>query len=177
MGEQNKFRGEYLGGHAARASKCNVIFTLLPTEIFIEHELEQTKLVDGGFQHSINIVPMLHIPYNAIKEVKNVTKDSIDALRVIALGVVGALWKKEETYLCIVYNDGIQEQTLIFGSEKMDVLQREIYQRLDKVSRLKKEEETSKEESVNPLLLLQLRYVKGEITKEQYEEMKKVLQS
>jgi len=40
-----------------------------------------------------------------------------------------------------------------------------------------KKEESSNDEMLNPLKVLQLRYIKGEITEKQYEEMKKVLQS
>ena len=74
----------------------------------------------------------LHIPYPMIKEVKNVSESQMKALRVIAFGIVGALWKKKETYLCIVYNDGIQDQSPVFKVDNLDKAQRDIYQHVVK---------------------------------------------
>lgn len=103
----------YLGGLSMYADKRNVKLSVCPNEVVID-ALE------------------LHIPYSIIKEVKNVNESQIKALRVIALGVVGALWKKKENFLCLVYNDGIQDQNPVFRVDKLDMAQRDIYQHVVK---------------------------------------------
>jgi hypothetical protein len=111
-----EYYGKYLGGHSMYPSDQSIVLSLYPEELVIE-ELD------------------LQIPYSAIKKVTNVKKEQIDALRVIALGTVGALWKKKETYLCIVYNDGVQDQTPVFKLDHLDEAQREIYERVLKAER------------------------------------------
>ena len=112
MGTQTQYyEGEYLGGHSMYADKRPINLSLAIDEI---------RISSLGLQ----------IPYSAIKEVKNVNESNMKALRVIAFGVVGALWKKKETYLCLVYNDGIQDQNPVFKLNNLDVAQREIYQRV-----------------------------------------------
>lgn len=110
MGTQY-FGGEYLGGHSMYADKRPMQLSVASDKISVSN---------------LN----LEIPYSAIKEVKNVNESHMKALRVIAFGVVGALWKKKENYLCLVYNDGIQDQNPIFKIDNLDVAQREIYQRV-----------------------------------------------
>lgn len=105
------FGGEYLGGHSMYADKRPMTLSLSLNEVSISN---------------LN----LQIPYSAIKEVKNVNESHMKALRVIAFGIVGALWKKKENYLCLVYNDGIQDQNPVFKLDNLDVAQRAIYQRV-----------------------------------------------
>ena len=81
----------------------------------------------------------LHIPYSSIEAVRNVNESHMKTLRVVALGVVGALWKKKETYLCITYNDGFQDQNPVFKLKDLDKAQREIYQHVLKTRAQKKE--------------------------------------
>jgi hypothetical protein len=112
MTEQvQNYYGEYLGGHSMYANKRSVVLSIYPREVAVD-------------------ALGMHIPYSAIKEVKNVNESNMKALRVIAFGVVGALWKKKETYLCLVYNDGIQDQNPVFKLDNLDRAQREIYQRV-----------------------------------------------
>jgi hypothetical protein len=105
------FRADYLGGHSMYASKQSITLSLFADEICITN---------------LN----LKIPYSAIKEVKNINEKNVKALRVVALGVAGALWKKKETYLCIVYDDEIQEQNPVFKVHDIDGVQKAIYQRV-----------------------------------------------
>lgn len=93
------------------ADKRHVNLSLAPSEVLIE--------------------PLdLHIPYSDIREVKNVNESQMKALRVIAFGVVGALWKKKETYLCIVYNDGIQDQSPVFKLGNLNEAQKNLYEKV-----------------------------------------------
>jgi hypothetical protein len=103
------YDGDYLGGHGMFPEKQGVTLSVHPTEVAV-----------SGIQ--------LHIPYKSIKSVKNVNESNMKALRVIVFGVVGALWKKKETYLCITYDDGFQEQNPIFKLNDLTNAQREIYQ-------------------------------------------------
>lgn len=101
------------------AEKRGVMLSVYPTEIAVS-------------------VIHLHIPYSSIKTVKNINEKNIKALRVVALGVVGALWKKKETYVCITYNDGFQDQNPVFKVKELDKAQREIYEHVIKVRAQKK---------------------------------------
>jgi hypothetical protein len=121
----SSYRGKYLGGHSMYPSEQSTVLSLYPKKLVVE-ELN------------------LHIPYSAIKEVKNIKGYRADALRVIAFGTAGALWKKGETSLCIVYNDRVQDQTLVFKVDYLDEAQREIYTRVHKAKR-KTEAETEKD--------------------------------
>lgn len=37
----------------------------------------------------------IHMPYSTIKEIKNIDESQISLLRVVAFGIIGALWKKK----------------------------------------------------------------------------------
>lgn len=114
MEEQtNNYHAEYLGGHSMYADRRRVCLSVCPNEVLID-------------------ALKLQIPYSMIKEVKNVSESQMKALRVIAFGIVGALWKKKETYLCIVFNDGIQDQNPVFKVDNLDKAQRDIYQHVVK---------------------------------------------
>jgi len=123
-----------------------------------------------------------------------VTQREVKWSRIILFGVWGSLWKKTEYILRIKFFENEIERTYIFVPEKWgasdyaDELQdvkssmvwdiRSLWEELNhKIKRKERKKEPSKEEVLDPLKILQLRYAKGEITKEQYEEMKNVLQS
>jgi hypothetical protein len=110
--EQSMLRvdGEYLGGHTLYPNRCQISLSGDENELFV---------------HTLN----MHIPYSAIKEVKDLDEGHLDALRVFIFGVC-ALSRKTEKYLCLIYNDEIQEQNPVFKLNNLDTAQREIYQRV-----------------------------------------------
>ena len=113
--------GEYLGGSAAYPSRCRISLSVGENEVFV---------------HPLN----MHIPYSAIKEVRNVDGKNISALRVVVFGVAGALWKKKERYLCLIYNDEIQEENPVFklDNSSLEKVQTLVYQQVIKARKLQK---------------------------------------
>ena len=116
-----RVNGEYLGGHAAYPSRCPISLTIDKSEVLV---------------HPLN----MHIPFSAIKEVKNIDESQMSALRVVALGVAGALWKKKERYLCLVYNDELQEENPVFklGISDLEKVQSLVYEQVVKARQLQK---------------------------------------
>lgn len=108
-----EFKGEYLGGHSAFPKKHDVKL-ILETENLLIKELG------------------LSIPYKEIMTLENATKDKISAKRVILLGIVGALWKKEELYMLLTYHDSTinAEQNMVFKMDKIGDAQPAIYMRI-----------------------------------------------
>jgi hypothetical protein len=47
----------------------------------------------------------LKVPYAAITKIENADESKISAMRVVLLGVIGALWKKKHVYTVIQYHD------------------------------------------------------------------------
>ncbi len=113
--------GEYLGGSGAYPSRNQITLSVGQNEVYV-HPWK------------------LHIPYSSIKEVKNIDKSHMSALRVVVLGVAGALWKKNDRYLCLVYNDEVQEQNPVFkfDKDKLEKVQTLIYQQVVKARQLQK---------------------------------------
>jgi hypothetical protein len=107
------FKGEYLGGHSAHAKKQKVCLEVDP---------DCLKIKELG----------LSIPYNEIQKIENTTKEKLSAGRVVMLGVVGALWKKEERLLALTMTDHVlkQDQTLVFKMDKLQEAQTAIYNRV-----------------------------------------------
>jgi len=108
-----EFKAEYLGGHSAFPKKRDVKLILEPDQLVIE-KMDRT------------------FPYKQIKNIENMTKDKISAKRVILLGVIGALWKKEKTYLVLTVEDPVakKDQDMIFDVEKIEEAQPLIYQKV-----------------------------------------------
>ena len=57
----------------------------------------------------------LLIPHSAVKEMNVLTSEQVSALRVVALGILGALLKKKERYLDIRWDAGGLESHLVVG--------------------------------------------------------------
>jgi hypothetical protein len=102
--------GEYLGGHTKYPSRCQISLSVDENEVFVDN---------------LNI----HIPYSAIKEVKDLNEGHLDALRVFIFGV-SALSRKKEKYLCLIYNDKKQEQNPVFKLENLEEVQKRINQQV-----------------------------------------------
>lgn len=114
--QDRHYNGQYLGGHSMYPEAKNIMLSLLSEEAVVS--------------------PLgLHIPYSAIKEVKNTSEDHIDPMNVIAFGVLGGLLgpKKKEIHLCIVYSDGVQNQIPVFNIVDLEDAQWEVYGRFVKV--------------------------------------------
>lgn len=102
----------YIGGHIAYPKRTHT----------------RIRLFDEGMELTD---PYLRISYSSITKIENMEEKKISALRVVALGIVGALWKKRYLYTVVQYNDGIAEQTIIldFGKQ-IDQIQPLIYQKM-----------------------------------------------
>lgn len=123
-----EFKGEYLGGHSAFPKKRDVHLILEPQNLLVK-ELGLT------------------IPYREIESIENMTKDKISAKRVLLLGVVGALWKKEELYMVLTYQDKVinAEQEMVFKMEKINDAQPAIYMRMAEAKQATITKEQAKE--------------------------------
>ena len=110
--------GTYLGGHTKYPSRCQVSLSIDENEVFVD---------------TLN----MHIPYSAIKEVKNLDEGHLDALRVFIFGV-GPLSRKKEKYLCLVYIDEKQEQNPVFKLDNLEEVQNIIHQQVVSARELQK---------------------------------------
>ena len=99
-----RFDGEYLGGHTMYPSRCQISLSVDENEVFV---------------HTLN----MHIPYSAIKE------GHLGALRVFIFGV-GALSRRKEKYLCLIYDDEKQEQNPVFKLDNLEEVQSIVNQRM-----------------------------------------------
>jgi hypothetical protein len=115
-----RFDGQYLGGHALYPSGRQISLLVDENEVFVD---------------PLN----MHIPYSAIKEVKDLDEGHLDALRVFIFGV-SVLSNKKERYLCLIYNDGIQEQNPVFKLDNLEEVQTVINQQVAKAGNFRNEE-------------------------------------
>ena len=107
----------------------------------------------------------LDIPVAKIKWVKFTNEKNISAARVFFVGpVFGTAWKEKHNILQIDFEDefGTIQHLAFEGHDDLENAEKEL-------------EEMRKTEE--PLKVLKVRFAKGEITKEQYEEMKRIMGS
>jgi hypothetical protein len=177
-----QFEAKYLGGHGRypKPSDKKMKLDVFPDRI--EYEMHR-------------------IPFTYINDIENVDEKKLSASRIVGLslvsfelGTVGALWKKNHIYTVIQYTDGFHdEHALIFDFGKnLERVQSILYDKMmssrlaknrllktseveNNVSRVDKPENLT--EINNPLHILKTRFAKGEITKEEYEEMRKLVDS
>lgn len=108
-----KFDAKYLGGHELYPKSTD-------TKVLIfKDRLEMEKL-------------NLQVKYSAMTNIENADEKKISALRVVLLGVIGALWKKKHVYTVVEYNDALGEhQALVFDFDKdIDKAKPAIYQKM-----------------------------------------------
>jgi hypothetical protein len=75
--------------------------------------------------------PNLVIPYSAMKNLENFDEKKISAKRVVALGLVGAMWKKKHIYTVIQYQDEMDDHAIVVDFEKyLDEAQPLIYRKM-----------------------------------------------
>ena len=110
--------GEYLGGHTKYPSRCPISLAFDENEVFVD---------------TLN----MHVPYSAIKEVKDLDEGHLDTLRVFIFGV-NALSRKKDKYLCLVYYDEKQEQNPVFKLENLEEVQNLVHQQVANARELQK---------------------------------------
>jgi hypothetical protein len=76
------------------------------------------------------------------------------------------------------YEGGVNNISLLIGRDKEEInrIFIKINNSIDNYKRYKEKKEKSYKNIEDPLKILKIRYVKGEITKEQYEEMRKTIE-
>jgi uncharacterized C2H2 Zn-finger protein len=166
----------YLGGHLSFAHQTNGLLSLY------SHPLNKVVFESDDF--------MFEIPVYSIVETKIAEGKEIDGLRAIMLGlvspVVGAaslMWRKTNKVFYIQFQDETtQEQTVIFDhSDSMDEFANQLKEIISTNGEVKGYDKLAQSPilkvSENPLDIIKVRYARGEITKEQYEEMKRTLTS
>lgn len=179
-----KFDSKYLGGHKMHPK---------PTETNVFVFSDRIELEN----------PRLRIAFNSMSNIENADEKKVSALRVVGLGlvflplaIVGAVWKKKHIYTVIEYTDALnEEQTLVFDfGGKLEEAQQMMYNEMLAIKqqsssskiKLRKDNKAvatmSTPTQVNtsdddPFHILKIRFAKGEISKQEYEEMKKMLES
>ena len=118
-----RFEGEYIGGHTLHPRRCQISLSVDENEVLVQ---------------PLN----MHIPYSAIKEVKDLDEGQLDKLRVFIFGL-GALSRKKEKYLCLIYKDEKQEQNPVFKIDNLEEVQTLIQQEVAKAKQLRKQLEPS----------------------------------
>ncbi len=108
-----RFDGMYLGGHASFPNRSQTSLLVDESEVFVE---------------KLN----LHIPLSAIKEVKDLDEAHLDRQRIFVFGV-NAVSNNKQKYLCLIYNDGTQEQNPVFKLDNVGEVQIAINQQIANV--------------------------------------------
>jgi hypothetical protein len=118
--EQSLFSvdGEYLGGHTSYPNRCPISLSGDENEVFV---------------NTLN----MHIPYSAIKEVKDLDEGHLDTLKVFIFGVE-PLSRRKERYLCLIYNDEIKEQNPVFKFDDLEEVQTLVKQQVARARELRK---------------------------------------
>jgi len=128
----------------------------------------------------------LIIPYSSITNVRSIEDKRITKTRVYYTGPAGLFWKKNYTYTVIDYNDGFDDQSIVIDFRSAAVVQKLIYERMGNArnkrdgtldsgkdfdrSDIQTQRATLKVDSNkdDPLHILKIRLVKGEITTAEY---------
>ena len=108
-----KFSGEYIGGHKLYPKKRDLDILVYDDRIFI------TKL-------------NLDIPFTSIKNIENSEAERLTKTRMFLTPFfIGFSWKKKYLYTVIDYNDGIDDQSIVFDFHRsVEKVQGTIYQKM-----------------------------------------------
>jgi hypothetical protein len=109
-----KFDAKYVGGHKMFPKSVDTAILLFNDRMEIE-KLNHLK-----------------VNYKSMTNIENADESKISAMRIVLLGIIGALWKKKHTYTVIQYKDILGElQTMVFDFDKdIDKVQPIIYQKM-----------------------------------------------
>jgi uncharacterized C2H2 Zn-finger protein len=161
----------YLGGHPSFTHPTNGLLSLY------SHPLDKVIFESDDF--------IFEIPTYAINRVKVAEGKEIDAMRVLLVGLVaGLVWQKKNKIFYIEFQDELhQTHTAVFDhsdaiDEFADKLNATIPTNREAINYENNKEQNPISQTIeDPLHIIKIRYAKGEITKEQYEEMKRTLTS
>jgi len=156
----------YAGGHSAYPEKHNGRLLVTPTAL----TFQETR---GDFNLEISL-----------ESVENISVQTASEISRLSTVLVGPLWSMgfpmKSKFVLVEYEDEVgMKQTPLFdfpfdsGDKKKGKVMRTLHRHLKKIKKKPKE----KPELEDPIKILKTRYAKGEISKEEYEEMKKELQS
>jgi hypothetical protein len=109
-----RFEAKYVGGHKMYPKPAD------------------TKVLLFNDRLEVEKLSHLKVAYKSMTNIENADESKISAMRVVLLGLIGALWKKKHTYTVIQYKDALNEQqTMIFDFDKdIDKVQPIIYQKM-----------------------------------------------
>ncbi len=151
----------YIGGHSSSSEKHVGKILLTEKELIFEDN------------QSANFV--LKIPYQKIEKLSVKTTTEINKLRTVLAGPMWSMgFPDTNKFVLIEYVDKVgMSQTPLFDSRNKtkDRIMKTLY---EKIKNIRKTEAPITQE--DPLRVLKLRYAKGEITKEEYEEIKRLLE-
>jgi hypothetical protein len=153
----------YIGGHSSSSKKHNGVILLMENELIFKDN-KQTDFV-------------LRFPYQTIENLSTKTTTEINKLRTFLAGPLWSMGLRDKNqFVLIEYIDQVgMKQTPLFDSNNKtkDRLMKTLYEKIKKNKGQKMKKSTTNED---PVKVLKLRYAKGEISKEEYEEMKKTLE-
>lgn len=107
-----KFMADYIGGYGAFPEPKYVKMLTYPDHL----EVPELGLT---------------IPYNQLRNVQSMTKESLSAARMFLVGLYAFAWKKNKVYLVITFNDEIGiEQNPTFDVDNISEIQPFLYQQM-----------------------------------------------
>mgnify|MGYP001155235488 CR=1 FL=1 len=157
----------YAGGYSAYPEKHNGQLVINPTTLTFQER-------KGDFR--------LEIPLTKIENVSVKTTSEISRLSTV---LVGPLWSMgfpaKSKLVAVEYEDemGVKQIPLFDfpldgGDKKKGKVMRAVHEQLKEIKVKPKEKKISVAE--DPLKILKIRYAKGEISREEYKEMKKIIE-
>jgi uncharacterized C2H2 Zn-finger protein len=167
----------YLGGHPSFTGQSDGVLSLYKSPV--------NKVVFQADDFTFDV------PITRITEIKVAEGKEIDAMRALLLGLasplVGAaslIWQKKNKIFYIQFQDQLnKKQTVVFDhSDSMDEFAQEVKSRLPEIKETNIQKTSVTQSSVldnreDPLQIIKVRFAKGELTKEQYADMKRILTS
>lgn len=167
----------YAGGYSGSSEECFGRLMFKEEELVFEGRKYKHVISIGANQNLKRYDFELRIPYQKIENLSIKTTSEINRLRTV---LAGPLWSMglpdKNEFVLVEYIDEVgMKQTPLFNSDKTTkgAIMNILYEKIKKHKMDKTETQLVQED---PMVILKLRYVKGEISKEEYAEMKKVLE-